>query len=101
MSASSRPTAFLAAASAMAKLAATVDLPTPPLPLATAMICLTPGRTIFCAAPGPKCGGGIAFDCSLMQLFLIQSQQLLERIDAGILAIIQVDFLGVTTNRRT
>src|SRR5688572_2021208 len=38
MSASTRPTFFPSRASATATLAATVDLPTPPLPLATAMI---------------------------------------------------------------
>jgi len=36
---------------ANARFAATVDLPTPPLPLATAIVCFTPGRTILCALP--------------------------------------------------
>src|SRR5438105_3751169 len=49
MSASSRPTSAPDLARAAARLTATVDLPTPPLPLATAMVCLTPGRmSAFC-----------------------------------------------------
>src|SRR6266436_8602469 len=44
MSASSKPTSAPALRSAAARLTATVDLPTPPFPDATAMVCLTPGR---------------------------------------------------------
>src|SRR6202521_4555332 len=44
MSASSRPTAAALLRGAAARFTATVDLPTPPLPDATAMVCLTPGR---------------------------------------------------------
>ena len=43
MSPSSRPTFAPVWASAMARLAATVDFPTPPLPEPTAMTCATPG----------------------------------------------------------
>src|SRR6056297_455271 len=43
MSASSTPAEAPSAASASARLVATVDLPTPPLPEATAMMFLTPG----------------------------------------------------------
>src|SRR5579859_6992614 len=43
MSASSTPTVAPESRSAAARLTATVDLPTPPLPEATAMVCLTPG----------------------------------------------------------
>src|SRR5215472_1883274 len=43
MSASSSPTRAPDRCSAAARLTATVDLPTPPLPLATAIVCLTPG----------------------------------------------------------
>src|SRR5215472_747004 len=43
MSASSRPTLAPDCCSAAARFTATVDLPTPPLPLATAIVCLTPG----------------------------------------------------------
>src|SRR6266850_1711951 len=45
MSASSNPTEAPLWRSAAARLTATVDLPTPPLPDATAMVCFTPGRT--------------------------------------------------------
>src|SRR5216110_3485400 len=44
MSASSSPTSAPAMRSAAARFTATVDLPTPPLPDATAIVCLTPGR---------------------------------------------------------
>ena len=43
MSESSRPTRWPSWASETARLAATVDLPTPPLPLATATTCRTSG----------------------------------------------------------
>jgi len=72
MSASSRPTLWPPVASPSARLTAVVDLPTPPLPLATAIMCLMPGS--ICGAPGPgpgcapseppctpcaACGGGV------------------------------------------
>jgi len=38
------PTRAPSAARASARLTAVVDLPTPPLPEATAIMCLTPGR---------------------------------------------------------
>src|SRR2546430_2477036 len=44
MSASSRPTEAPLRRSAAARFTATVDLPTPPLPEATAIVCFTPGR---------------------------------------------------------
>ena len=44
MSASSRPTAAPLEASETARLVATEDLPTPPLPDPTTMMFLTPGR---------------------------------------------------------
>src|SRR2546425_3634071 len=44
MSASSSPTEAPLLRRAAARLTATVDLPTPPLPDAMAMVCLTPGR---------------------------------------------------------
>src|SRR5437764_2063132 len=47
MSASSTPTVAPESRSAAARLTLTVDLPTPPFPEATAMVCLTPG--IACA----------------------------------------------------
>src|SRR5204863_9638189 len=39
-----QPTSAPAMRSAAARFTATVDLPTPPLPDATAIVCLTPGR---------------------------------------------------------
>ena len=44
----------------MARLIAVVDLPTPPLPEATAMIDFTPGTSAACAwrCPPPSAGGG-------------------------------------------
>jgi hypothetical protein len=45
MSASKRPTRAPRSARPAARLTATVDLPTPPLPEATATTFLTPGRT--------------------------------------------------------
>src|SRR6516225_7166747 len=58
MSASKRPIRRPCMCRASARLAATVDLPTPPLPLATATTCLTPGRLIF---GGPPVGGGMLY----------------------------------------
>src|ERR1700710_1366503 len=62
MSESSRPTRWPSCASATARLAATVDLPTPPLPLATATTWRTSGirsgfwAIAFCAASS-RAGG--------------------------------------------
>ena len=50
MSASSTPTFAPSAASASARFTAVVDLPTPPLPLATAMMFFTPGTSLT-----PRC----------------------------------------------
>ena len=66
MSLSMRPTASPCRASAAARLTATVDLPTPPLPEATATMLFTPGSSIrpeVCpdALPaGWRSGGGAA-----------------------------------------
>ncbi len=56
MSASSRPTRWPMVASPMARLIAVVDLPTPPLPEATAMIAFTPGdqRSLRLALPAAE-----------------------------------------------
>src|SRR6266568_3987416 len=60
MSQSHRPTRAPVCSSATARFAATVDLPTPPLPLATAITCLTPGiRAAPMPAPAPPGGAGI------------------------------------------
>ena len=63
MSLSMRPTASPCRASAAARLTATVDLPTPPLPEATATMLFTPGRSIRpevrpAAPPGGRSGAG-------------------------------------------
>src|SRR5436309_3198433 len=69
MSASSRPTRQPSAARPSARFAARVDLPTPPLPEATAMMWRIPGIS-RCAraacARGPGCGGrcAAALPCS-------------------------------------
>src|SRR6266481_2922675 len=57
MSASSTPTERPFALRARARLAATVDLPTPPLPEATATIARTPGASaaLLAAAAGAPC----------------------------------------------
>src|SRR5438874_11549487 len=54
------PTAAPMRASAMARFTATVVLPTPPLPLATAISVFTPVMGILSCGPvGFPCGGGI------------------------------------------
>ena len=63
MSASSRPTRRPSMARARARLVATVDLPTPPLPLATATMRRMPG-TRFCCAQGlggPAAAGALGW----------------------------------------
>src|SRR6266516_5430981 len=57
MSQSHKPTRALVCSSATARFAATVDLPTPPLPLATAITCLIPGMRIA-PMPAPAPAGG-------------------------------------------
>src|SRR5882672_756856 len=61
MSQSHRPTRMPVCSSATARFAATVDLPTPPFPLATAITCLTPGiRVVTVPAPAPPGGAWIS-----------------------------------------
>src|ERR1051325_7758809 len=61
MSQSHNPTRAPICSSATARLAATVDLPTPPLPLATATTCLTSGiRVAPMPAPAPPGGAWIS-----------------------------------------
>ena len=55
MSQSSSPTFAPLCRKAQARFTDTVDLPTPPLPLATAMMRLTPGT--FCGLGNPAPGG--------------------------------------------
>src|SRR5215208_7875955 len=61
MSASSRPTRRPRSRRPSAKLSAVVDLPTPPLPEATAMTAATPGiSACFDIGDAPPCGGRCA-----------------------------------------
>src|ERR1700692_3464896 len=59
MSASSTPTRWPMACRPSARLTAVVDLPTPPLPEATAIMCLMPATWIT-FRPAPGAGGGAA-----------------------------------------
>ena len=82
MSASSSPARLPSCASATARLAATVDLPTPPLPLATAMIRLTPGT-----ARGPRLRRRVPADLQvgrrLRRRRPVRGQERRDRGDAG------------------
>src|SRR6185503_12310334 len=65
MSASSRPVFSPSAAKPSARLQEVVDLPTPPLPEATAMTCLTPGMPeAFDVARALRSGGVADIGCS-------------------------------------
>src|SRR3954451_5373656 len=67
MSQSHRPTRAPVWSSASGRFAATVDLPTPPLPLATAITCLTPGiRAVTVAPPAPPAGAWISISTLLL-----------------------------------
>src|SRR5580692_12430709 len=66
-SASIRPTCQPSARIARARFTATVDLPTPPLPLATATMCLTPAILRGCAIPAAAFGA-VAAGCSIWTL---------------------------------
>ncbi len=69
MSQSHRPTRAPVCSSATARFAATVDLPTPPLPLATAITCLTPGSRVA-AMPAPAPPGGA---CMSIKTFALRT----------------------------
>src|SRR5437588_8267510 len=95
MSASIRPTAEPRPRSASARLAATVDLPTPPLPLATAITCRMPGRDTFCCGPWPwECMGVVSVGDGLTQF-----SEVFERVDAGVVAVVPDDLVGVIADR--
>ena len=70
MSASKTPTRKPSVLSPSARLTAVVDLPTPPLPLATATMALTPGTIALPEAgaaevpPGARAGAGRAAEAS-------------------------------------
>src|SRR3982750_1508200 len=67
MSQSHRPTRAPVCSNAIARFAATVDLPTPPLPLAMAITCRTPGiRAVTVAAPAPPGGAWISISTLLL-----------------------------------
>src|SRR5688500_14583646 len=98
MSESSSPTRCPSWARRMARLVATVDLPTPPLPLATATTCLTPGRVIL--LPGAP-GGCMLFSAwGLTLRALAQLAQVFEREDAGVVPVAPGDLIGVMADRR-
>src|SRR5262245_29688952 len=98
MSASIRPTAWPWDRRARARLAATVDLPTPPLPLATAITWRMPGRVSFAAGPAPW--GCIRYSPGVGSDRLAQLAQVLERVDAGVVAVSPGDLVGVVADRR-
>src|SRR5579885_2006747 len=110
MSASMRPARAPALRRATARLVATVDLPTPPLPLDTATTWRIPGRLIFC---GPiPCGcivisfrlaGGQArrlnvggFPGALRAL--AQRPQVLEGVQPRVVAVVPDDLVGVAAD---
>src|SRR5215203_1542503 len=97
MSASSRPTRLPCACSARARLVATVDLPTPPLPLATATTCLTPGRAIL--PPGAAPGGCMRLLLGLTFRALTELPEVFEGEDAGVVAVAPGDLVGVVADR--
>src|SRR4051794_28592552 len=94
MSASISPTLRPRACRATARLAATVDLPTPPLPLATASRCLTPGRESFW--PGICEGGGIGVSrWHAGRALRAEGFQLVEGVNAAAVAVVPSDLVGV------
>src|SRR4051794_6043116 len=100
MSASMRPTRPPCFCRASARLAATVDLPTPPLPLATAIRCLTPGREIFWGAPPGGCM--VVSSVRLAQdalRALTQRPEVFEGKDAAVVAVAPGDLVGVAADR--
>src|SRR5262249_29913362 len=108
MSASRRATRWPCWRRARARLAATVDLPTPPLPLATATTDPTPGKAIFC---GPAPCGCISY-LHLSSLFvrggldrpavraLAQLPEMFQGENSCVVAVAPGDFIGVVTDRR-
>src|SRR5512140_1935189 len=74
------------AAKPSARLQEVVDLPTPPLPDATAMTCLTPGRpAAFDVARACRLGGGADTGCSrskrIVLLHIARAQIIFRRHD--------------------
>src|SRR6266404_4992032 len=86
MSASRMPVFSPSAAKPSARLQEVVDLPTPPLPEATAMTCLTPGMpAAFDVARALRSGGVSDTDCSrskrIVLLYLARAQIIFRRHD--------------------
>src|SRR6478609_589508 len=86
MSASRMPVFSPSAAKPSARLHEVVDLPTPPLPEATAMTCLTPGMpAAFDVARAWRPGGGADTGCSrskrIVLLHIARAQIILRRHD--------------------
>src|SRR5437763_17187577 len=95
MSASIRPTADPRARRPSARLAATVDLPTPPLPLATAITWRMPGRDTFCCGPGPwPCMRVVSLGERLAQF-----AEAFVRVDAGVVTVVPRELVGVFADR--
>src|ERR1051326_4095373 len=93
---------------ASARLVATVDLPTPPLPLATAITCLTPGRTIFCWCISGCGGTGSSPDLSFCARrlarralgALAQTAERFEGVDAGLVTVVPDNLVSVAADGR-
>src|SRR5258708_1223946 len=96
MSASISPTRRPSICKARARFVDTVDLPTPPLPLATATRYLMFGSSI-CGGEPP--GGGMTFSPSAFIAFPNRPQAF-QRKNAGIVTVIPSDLIGVVPYRR-
>src|SRR5687767_14364815 len=87
-------------ASASARFAATVDLPTPPLPLATAITCLMPGNDNFWAGPPWACidysrCGSVWFNRLLPAT---EGTQVFQRVDAAVVTVVPGYLVGVVAD---
>src|SRR5262245_19804007 len=96
MSASRRPTRRPCICRARARLAATVDLPTPPLPLATATRCLIVGRETLgiCCPPGGCMKVVLSESVAAAQL-----AEVFQGVQAGVVAVAPGDLVGVIADR--
>src|SRR5262245_42009430 len=97
MSASIRPTRRPFFESARARFAATVDLPTPPLPLATAITCRIPGRDSFGVTPPWWCmsisgGQSVVRPAQVAKVF--------ESVNARVVSVVPGDLVGVVADGR-
>src|SRR5262249_14875547 len=94
MSASMRPTRWPWVFRARARLAATVDLPTPPLPLATATTWATLGSEIFCGAPPCGC---MSFPRGAFGA-LAQGPQVFQGVNAGLVPVAPDEAVAVAAD---